>query len=201
MFVLSEVRHRTHNRVWRLLRTHSKVLQIDVGTHPLPAIVRISQVLFDSKFPCKLIQYGEHSVMKAVLNKGPPVDGGGLFLRGRSQETPSPLLSFLLFSLAGCAGPLLSTAIAVRTPLCRQCLFLRTRRPLQAPLMHLSRLLASDLPTHSRAEQSPSNLQSAIRFDPLQKPLFSIHLLLLLIIAVQPEQRDKPNKRVDDVFA
>lgn len=138
-------------------------------TRPLPAMVRISQVLFDSKFPLQIDSIWWPVRQNAALNKAAAVDGRGLFLRGRSQETPSPLLSFLLFSLAASARPLLSflmsAASAARTP------SRLSLSPLQAPLVHLPRPLpSSDLPAHSKAEHSPSSQQSAVRFDPVQQP-------------------------------
>lgn len=55
---------------------------------------------------------------RSVPNKAPIVDGVGLFLRGHSQETPSPILSFLLFSLAASACPLLSFLISMARAAC-----------------------------------------------------------------------------------
>lgn len=95
LFVRSGVRDCTHNRVRRSCIRTVKCLIIDVGTRPLPVMVRISQVLFDSNFPCaKLIQYGGHDV---DLNKGPPVDGGGLFLGGGAHRK-----HLLLYYLSCC---------------------------------------------------------------------------------------------------
>ncbi len=87
----------------------------------LPVIADIGKVLFDLQACSKSVQDGDQAFsLHPVHNNLIVVDGGGLFLRERSQETPSALLSFLLLSLAAPACSLLSflisTAGKARTP-------------------------------------------------------------------------------------
>lgn len=135
------------------------------------------------------------------------MDGRGLFLRGRSQETPSPLLSFLLFSLAASARPLLSflmsAASAARTPS-------RHSVPPSAPSRLHSRVfhgpsphLTSQLILKRSIRQVLCKVQSDLtQFSShMTKALSSICLLVPLIIAVQREKKEANSvKDVHDVF-
>lgn len=133
---------------------------------------------------------------RSVPNKAPVVDGVGLFLRGHSQETPSPILSFLLFSLAASACPLLSflisTASAARTP-SRQNLSLRASLPScifqgQSPHITFQFFLKHSLESKREGlwkdfERVQSDLTPFGR--KLIKAVRCIRLLVLLIIVVQ----------------
>ena len=86
--------------------------------NPLPSCVS-SKVLFDLLAYGKSVQDGDRALsLHLVHNEAIVVDGGGLFLREHSQETPSSLLSFLLLSLAAPACSLLSFLISMAGAAC-----------------------------------------------------------------------------------
>lgn len=155
LFVLTEVKDSKHNRILRAYGCISMYIMCFkwIATPSLPVIARISKVLFDLQAHSKLVQHGDQTFRLHLVHIKPIiVDGRGLFLRGHSQETPSPLLSFLLFSLAAPACPLLSFLISMAGAACTPS---RDNFSFSGPhsLMHLPRPVPSyNRPIHSKAQ-------------------------------------------------
>lgn len=119
LFVLTEVENSKHNES---LDAYACASVSIYSMNFLPAISGISKVLFDLQACSKSVQDGDRaSSLREAHNK--PIGrrtegGGGPFLREHSQETPSPLLSFLLLSLAAPACSLLSFLISTAGAAC-----------------------------------------------------------------------------------
>lgn len=205
LFVLSEVRDRTHTIGSGGFAYAQQSASNRCGDPPSSCDSEDKSGFIWLEIPLQIDSIWRAARQNAALNKGPPVDGGGLFLRGRSQETPSPLLSFLLFSLAASARPLLPTASAVRTPPRHSVSFSAPPAPrlLSCIFQGRSHLTYQVILKRSDRQVICKGQSDLTHFkNHMIKALSSNRLLVLLYnCSSARKKRDKLNKRVDDVFA